>query len=164
MENLEDLEMTNTLGQEVRIYDRDGHRIPRREALFDQDQPPCGLLVKLDTISSLFDDGLDDSEALQMRAYPMAFLHNVGHFQSNKIITAFDDAFTCINLNCYAAISNASPNDFPPADTDAEVDRPVVTGLSSQVYNEVTHRATHRAGGHDVQKGHVTAALAGAWA
>ena len=138
MENLEDLEMTNTLGQEVRIYDCDGHKIPRREALFNQDQPPCGLLVKLDTISSLFDDGLD--------------------------ITAFDDAFTRINLNCYAAISNASPNDFPPADTDTVVDRPVVTGLSLQVYNKVTHCATHRAEGHDVQKGHVTAALAGAWA
>lgn len=167
MDDLEELEMTNSSGEEVRIYNSSGHKIPRREALLDTDKPACGLLVKLDTVHALFENplqDLEDSDTFQLRAYPMAFLHNVGHIQSNKVIATFDDGFTRINQNCYAAMSSADPNTFPPEQTDIVVEKPVVAGLSSQFYSELSHRSSHRAGGHDVQKGHITAALSGAWA
>ena len=74
---------------------------------------------------------------------------------------AFDDLLNRINLTCYTSMSDANPH---PNNSKFILDNPIVIGLSSQIYNKVTHWASHHAGAHDVQKGYITAALAGAWA
>jgi hypothetical protein len=166
VEDLESLDMVDASGAEIRIYDKNGKKISRREAFCDMDAPSCGSLVDLCNVGMLFQDPgeLVGRDAPWIRGYPMAFLHNVGHIQANRVLTAFEDVLTRINQHCYMEMSHSNPHDYPPEDGVYIVENPVVIGLSSQIYNEVTHRASHRAGAHDVQKGHITAALAGGWA
>lgn len=94
----------------------------------------------------------------------MGFLYDLGHVQVNRVMPAFDDLLNQINLTCYTSMSDANPHNYHPNNSKFILDNPIVIGLSLQIYNKVTHWASHCAGAHDVQKGYVTAALAGAWA
>ena len=94
----------------------------------------------------------------------MGFLHDLGHVQVNRAMPAFDDLLNQINLTCYTSVFDANPHNYHPDNSKFILDNPIVIGLSLQIYNEVMHWVSHHAGAHDIQKGYITTALAGAWA
>jgi hypothetical protein len=183
VDDLADLPLYDEYQKEIRIYDEHGRKIARRGASINVNSSACGLLVNLKTISSLFagsedlnfdDDEDDDSESGEPRPpqkpsvplslYPQAFLRDYGHIQAKGTINILNVAIDEINEGLR---QNEMPDDDRSSDVYEEarvnVD-PVVTGVSSQMYNGVQHRASTNAGTLDVQQGRITATVAGAYA
>jgi hypothetical protein len=163
------------LGREVRLYDQNGYKIPRRYALVDENQPPCGILLDLRTIETLFTTGGDDdlyshgdnndidSNAVRVQLFPVAFLHKYGHVQANGVMPAFRRTMREVNDTIGSSSHRESDSDSGE-DGEYIPDSVAVHPVSSQAYNELSHRIAARAGSHEVQHGRLTAALAGAYA
>lgn len=181
--NLSDLPLHDEHRKEVRIYDETGRKIARRGASINMNSSACGLLVNLKTISSLFtspndldvDDELDDESdsgharppqtaSVPLYLYPQAYLRDYGHIQAKGTMSILNPIINEINGSCLPT------NEFPDDDCSSDVYEearfgvdPVVTGISSQMYNAVQHRASTNAGSLDVQQGRITATLAGSY-
>lgn len=169
IENLAELPLLESTGQEKRIYDADGAKISRRRAEPTppgEDQMWAGLLMNVKTIDSLFlrkevttrgndsDDSEDELAAVEkactdpeLGIYPQAFTNQWGHFQANCLMHHFDAPIKVIN-NLYIC------NDIGQRGNTI-----LITPDSCQGYNELSHRTAPRAGGQDVQKGLITAAI-----
>ena len=186
--DLDEHPLLDANGQEVPLFDPTGTRIPRRIPLIDHDEPQCGVLMDLRNIHALFNsetqlngaaeesDELigEDSEFVQVDAYPLAFLRTAGNFQASSIPQCFYPALARINQSIRRD-PNQPPSDSEDSDNDRmSVDQdedsihvggaPVVKPVACQFYNYIAHRTATRAGRHYSQQGTVTAALAGAFA
>jgi hypothetical protein len=154
-------------GREIRLYTHDSRKVPRRDAVIaEDDDEQCGILLNLRTVEALYtssepnwsDDENEDHGTI-VSAYPQAFLHSYGHIQTNGIMSAFDQVIDDIR-NSTGKRMMMGGND----EADGEVRRMrTVFGTAAQGYNELSHRVAPRSGAHDVQKGMITAALAGAY-
>jgi hypothetical protein len=138
-------------------------------------------LLNLRTISSLYDEPDDqyldpDEDASDpdssrphppaVSVYPQAFLRDFGHIQSKGIMHLFTQAVHRINLAFHPHPNDDLVLDDPTSDDPSPypLGGPVLTAISSQGYNELSHRAAPRAGAHDVQQGYITTALSGGFA
>lgn len=193
LDNLNNFPLLDDHGQEIPIFDHVGHKVPRRYPIVDEDAPPCGVLVNLSNIQTLFDPftsshDYDDSFTpssdildpcyVHIDAYPLAFLKSVGNVQANGVPSCFYPIITKINNS----VRKHSPNHHRQWDDDDDDNNDLsaldhslndnhiipslqaVKPISSQFYNYITHRVATRAGKHDAQQGSVTAAIAGAFA
>jgi hypothetical protein len=168
--DLTEVPLVDDLGQEIRLYSAEGMKIARRDALLDEKEDPCGILINLATIETAYtvgsdnielmygpddEDGdvrIDQSAKIEVSVFPLVYLRTFGHIQTNGVLPAFNNIIKQIN-------ERFKTN--PTADQDP---RKVLTPVASQGYNELSHRAAPCAGAHETQQGWITAALAGAYA
>lgn len=174
--------MYDEFQREVRIYDIDGRKIARRDAIMAAGQEPCGILMNLRKIHSLYNDGADNISELYpdggedvaeekgpvISIYPQAYLRDAGHIQVKGVMPAF------LNIIKDIQASFQSLYEIENADSDEAEEGEVapprqsypspIAAVSSQAYNELSHRASSQAGSHDVQQGAVTAAVSGCFA
>ncbi|KIN99500.1 hypothetical protein M404DRAFT_10368 [Pisolithus tinctorius Marx 270] len=153
--NLHELDLLDDTGNEQNIYDKDGYRIPRREANIEMGSSTAGMLFKLRNLHRLFEDwpGDDDPEALfggettPHYLYPIGCLHDVGQFQARGVLTSFAPLIRRINQTL-------------PIRDDG-IQNVVIVPVSSQGYNAYVHQVRSQGRFHDVQRGMMTAAFTG---
>jgi hypothetical protein len=157
--------------------------------IIDQNQPSCPVLVDLTHIQGLFQPNPDipiqdndesysdhiDEHLVRVDAYPLGFLKTAGNIQATGVPNCFYPVLKDINrsVRVNPRSSPTPPSDHPDDDDDNPMQggldaagtssQQVVKPVSSQFYNYIAHRVASRAGRHDSQHGHVTAALAGAY-
>jgi hypothetical protein len=187
---LVDFPLLDEDGLEIPIYESNGRRVLRRTIVIDDNQPSCPVLIDLTRIQALFkpnsdildihsdddsdDDNLDD-HLVRVDAYPLGFLKNAGNIQATGVPHCFYPVLKDINRSVR---SNSRFNSTPSIHSDNDDDDPmqgdhnadersssqqVVKPVSAQFYNYVAHRVATRAGRHDSQHGHATAAISGAY-
>lgn len=165
--DLEDLELVDETGQEITVYDAAGHRIPRREALIEE-EVYTGMLFNLRTIHELFQrtelaeeeaDMEEDQPVTPHYLYPMAGLKTIGHFQANGLMTPFLVKLRELNTELKARYREDDEEDIA-ADLLTGYG-PLVEGIASQGYNMLSHRVRTQGRYHDVQLGQITAAFCG---
>jgi hypothetical protein len=159
--------------------------LDRSTPLIDQDEPQCGVFLKLNNIHALFnsdaqlfnnqddDQDLNDdaspppqSQYVHIDAYPIAFLRSAGNIQASGIPSCFLPLLA--NINKTIRHHQINPH---LSDDDIDMDHPTLQGgqqvlkpVASQFYNYIAHRTATRAGNHHSMKGMVTAAIAGGFA
>lgn len=156
--DLETYPCFNPDGQENRIYNDSGRRIPRVRYLSDSDnERNAGVLVDLGEIMSLFSSSgdrrdRDSSPDLQVTLYPQAYIPQMGHVKANTVVRPFRDILEEVNSNIEAL--------WEGLEDELEEGLVAVHAVSSQFYNELSHKLAPRAGNQEVQKGDQTAAMA----
>jgi len=118
------------------------------------DKPLCGVLLNLKTIEQFYaigqvnnesDNGLDANDyesSLHVSVYTQAFLKNVGHMQADGISPAFCETLGNINTTITAKYNDEENEDHEDDEEDeALIDSglEIVSGILSQVYNEMIH-------------------------
>ncbi len=160
--DLHNLPYQDESGAELRIYDRQGRKIPRRHINGVPDENTrCGLLMNLMDIDRLYNNPYhEDGSAknVSIRVFPQAFLRTYGHLQATGVLHSFGPAIQEINADVRSLQEN-DPHFLSIDDSDEPL-----CAVSSQAYNEMTHRVATRAGDHDCQKGSITGAAAGSYA
>lgn len=137
---------------------------------------PCGLLVNLRTVTSLFelnddmeidDDLFGDDEGttqplkqnkVSLSIYPQAFLHDYGHIQAKGSLHLMQPTLQRINSDfrqLFEDIDDDLENNLPPIGHTS-----LITAISTQVYNEFMHRAATQAGALDIVRRRISSALA----
>jgi hypothetical protein len=151
--------LTDEQGREQNVYDADGYRVPRRRPFHSKRVPPCGILLDLTTVRSLFQTSTqiaheleenpvdeDSKEEATIHVFPQAFTKNYGHMQANDVPQGFKSLINMLNRTLAL---------------NSDDDRPAIWPIALQGYNNVQHNLTDRAGALEVVRGRVTAALAG---
>jgi len=109
--NLNNHPLFNNEELEIPVYNSAGQGIPRHKALFNPDEPNCGILMDLSNIQALFTlqihhNDLDGSFDLpdeakyttHVNVYPLTFLKSYGNLQATGIPYCF---YKCISkINC----------------------------------------------------------------
>ena len=185
--NIDKFPLTDKNGKERPVFDRDGKPLHRSTPLIDQDEPQCGVFLKLNNIHALFnsdaqlfnnqDDDQDlnadpspppQSQYVHIDAYPIAFLRSAGNIQASGIPSSFLPLIANINKSI-----RRHPINPQNSDDDMDIDhqqlplrggQQVLKPVASQFYNYIAHRTATRAGNHHSMKGMVTAAIAGGFA
>ncbi|KAF9518846.1 hypothetical protein BS47DRAFT_1358506, partial [Hydnum rufescens UP504] len=168
IEDLEGLPLLDDSEKEIRIYNQEGNRVPRREPLFYGDEAPCGVLLNLATCEALFvlepsmiDEG---EEHVYVSVYPQAYLRHIGHMRANCVMRDFRAVIKRIN-NTITHPEGESDDSDDEIEAEYLSARPAaLRGTSFQAYNEMVHRFTDRHGGMDIQQGSLTAAASGRYA
>jgi hypothetical protein len=179
VEDLAALEQHTEDGKEIRIYDANGTKIARRAADLTLADDPCGILVNLRTIASLFQSDNDTSSDVEMdtededirpsksttnkvtlSVYPQAYLRDYGHIQAKGSIQLMKPVMDDINKAFQGRredndLSSDGPDIYNPSVAEA------VSAISTQMYNESNHKAASHAGALDVQRAKLTAAVSG---
>ena len=162
-----DLDTFNLLDEEGReqcIYDKDGYRIPRRDAIIDESEETAAMLFDLPALDRLFEREDHEGESNpRLYLYPIGCLRNVGQFQAHALFNAFEPLLRKLNHRLTQE-DNDDDNDDDDDDEEhllAPGSRSIVRGSYSQGYNAYTHRVRSGARFHDAQKGMITAAFAG---
>lgn len=178
IDDLASFPLYDDTGKEIRIYSSDGRKIARRGANIAPGTTSCGVMVNLRTITSVFrtqddsveledepNDDLDedtparDKNKVSLSVYPQAFLRDYGHIQAKGPIQLMQPTIETIN--------SSFNDDAQEADISSDglgfsrTFNTPVTAISTQMYNRMFHRAATQAGALDVQRGRITAALAG---
>lgn len=171
VENLDALPYEDANRTPIEVYDAQGVRVARRTPNVRHTDPSCGILMQLDKLGAFFDsrspesinseDEIDDVledddpfEGCMYTAYPMAFLPAVGHYQAQGLIRPFHTVLRTLNNNLDLRFADEDDPHLRPS--------PFLRGVSSQAYNEVSHRVRSSAAHHEVQKGRITGTMAGA--
>ncbi|KAH7905349.1 hypothetical protein BJ138DRAFT_1118552 [Hygrophoropsis aurantiaca] len=163
-------------GVEKKVYNEQGFRVARRVALTGD---TGGILASLTNLHDLFsspeyepvdyDPDMEDQAMVQRRnnvkydVYPMSGLKKYGHWSAKGVIGLFKDGIDKVN-------GDLMPRDPDGEDEDrndglfSDIRDPVVVPISSQGYNQLSHRVRSDARHHNVQVGMITAALAGSHA
>ena len=146
-------------GHEIRLYDQDGHRFNRILAIRGSDRQTGGVLVKLNTIQSLFLDSISSDKtedepsprrSTGVMVYPHAFFTSLGHVKASCVISVFQTVVDSVN----SSVASLQP-------TSRQAHHcPAIQPVCSQFYNEVSHRLAKRAGAQEVQKGIMTGVMA----
>jgi hypothetical protein len=147
--DLEQYPVFNEDGQENRVYNQHGMRIPRVE--YSNEEEPlrhAGVLVDLREIAYKFDGQEGDRN---ITLYPQAYLHSVGHVKAHGVITPFREL-----IEDYNDVISELWEEEDENDTSMKA----ITPVSCQFYNELSHRVARRSGTQEVQKGEQTAAMA----
>jgi hypothetical protein len=178
IQNLHDLPMHDEANKEIRIFREDGHKIARRKASVNLNNSKCGVLVNLKNISALFntnddfhnniDPMTDDDDAttvpkpqVPLSVYPQAYLRDYGHVKAKGTMTLLASEIQHVNDVFNGATAEVDDNSSEVGYEDIHSRVPVLTGISTQMYNKVQHRMAQRAGDLDMQHGKITAMLAG---
>lgn len=148
-------------GHENRIYSENGDRISRVTALCDEEAQTAGILVRLDSVRDLFHndsnsggDGQGDGPSTSVTVYPQSFFGNLGHVKANASISVFQRIIERVNRD----ILDLGPVDLQhPLNSYSILP---ITSISSQFYNQLSHRLATRSGTQQVQSGYQTAASA----
>lgn len=161
------------------VYDEDGYRIPRRHAAVQLGVKPAGILFNLANFHRLFESEEDDFEedpqgSTLHYVYPIACLRNVGQFQAHGILNCLVPILHRINERLATHTGEFIEDSQPDEGSSSEIEgsyqrrtpphRPhyyYVKPVASQGYNAFSHRVRTGARFHDVQKGMISAALAG---
>lgn len=155
---LADYPVFNGDGRENRVYTETGIRIRRTIAKTEKNTPTAGILVRLDTVAELFerssrseedsDSDLEEGEGrerpISVSLYPQSYFKELGHVKANGVTTAFRKVVEEIDRS--VRDSNSGGRALAP--------------VSSQFYNQLSHRVAQRAGSQEVQRGDLTAAMA----
>jgi hypothetical protein len=159
IESLEDYPCFNPDGQENRIYNEHGRRIPRVEYYMDpNDERNAGVLIDLGEITSLFSSsnhrlaGDRSSPSCQVTLYPQSFVSQMGHVKASGVIQPFQEVINWLNSEIEEL--------WEENEDDLGNNLPAVSPVSCQFYNELSHRLAPRSGNQEVQKGDQTAAMA----
>lgn len=163
---LRDYPVFDATGLENRIYTPEGIRIPRVRAFCQRNAPTAGILVKLDSVTQLFDmdphpeevEGDSDNSSLHFEAptvtvYPQAYFQNLGHVKSTATIAIFRKIIDRINLHL-------SQQENEEHEENNFIASPPLASISCQFYNQLSHRLARRAGTQEVQRGDQTAVMA----
>lgn len=111
------------------------------------------------------DDDTAEEYGTKFHVYPLGFLRTAGNVQATGPPHCIYPTLREINASVRKQPNETSDNDSPSEEYQPEASvAPVVKAISCQFYNLIAHRATPRAGRLDSQQGHVTAALASAFA
>jgi hypothetical protein len=183
---LDDFPLLDADGKEVHVFGSNGNRVLRRKMLIDRNQPSCPVLVDLSHIQTLFKPNPDldkvqeddesysdyvDEDLVRVDAYPLGFLKTAGNIQATGVPNCFYPILKTINgsvrknhQNHDNALGGGDEMDVDNDEDYAPSFQSVVRPVSSQFYSYLAHRTASRAGRHDSQHGHVTAAISGAYA
>lgn len=179
IDDLQSLPLHDELDQEMRIYDSNGRKIARQNASISNSTIPCGLLVNLRTVTSLFhshddmdidEDLFDEDEnnrqrlkrnKLSLSIYPQAFLHDYGNIQAKGSLELMQPIIQRLNSDFLQLINNTG-NDEDDDDNEHNPlpNTSLITAISTQMYNEFMHQAATQAGALDVVRGRMSSALA----
>lgn len=157
--DLETLELYDEDGNENRIYGEDGIYVPRIVPR-SYSRVTNGVSVKMRDFSNLLYRP-DHLREPGISLYPQAFLRTIGNVQANTTMPLLDFIVDEINDNHGDFLEDTMDMD---TDEQTHLRKTVVTGISSQYYNAVSHRTRQSTQRHDVQMGRITTALAGTWA
>jgi hypothetical protein len=159
VDQLVDLPLLDDQQREINIYDDQGFRISRRKPIYRNTSLPCGLLIDLTQVRSLFQDPAalvfdmeneemheEEERNCDINVYPQAFLRRYGHFQADDVPLGFKKLLKGMNRNL--AADPQSPNS-------------VIHGVSCQGYNSIQHCLAQRSGGLELVHGYITAAVSG---
>lgn len=169
--DLENHPLLDEAGLEVPVYDDDGYRIPRRNALVDEGVSDTGMLFKLKDLHELFhhnDEDIDieedtDQPVTPHYLYPMACLKDVGQFQAHGLFTCFRPHLNRIN-QALLRWDNANEEMGDEDEIESTLfrgSRPLIRGIASQGYNMAVHRTRGEGRYHDAQMGMMTSAFIG---
>jgi hypothetical protein len=172
---LHETDLYDEMGNEIRVYTEDGYLFPRREPYVDPHSPPCGILLNLRNADRLYGHELPDVDDANfdnvvISIYPQAFLHQYGHMKASGTLSSFNHVIRDIKSQTGKRVRfdpDQETWDEIAEDEDEDDDTVIkipLVGVSSQFYNELSHRVAADAGSHEVQQGHITAALAGSYA
>ncbi|KAI6155876.1 hypothetical protein BKA82DRAFT_4011286 [Pisolithus tinctorius] len=161
--DLDELPLLDEHGFEINVYNEDGFRVPRRSPAAYQ---ACGALLDLKQVHELFQGNEDAyghvNNESPYTVYPLAFTRDLGNVKAAGLMPAFTHRLEHINH----AIQD------PDADADLDIGdgddampdphmSPAIIGISSQIYNSLSHRVRTEAKFHVVQRGMVTSAFSG---
>lgn len=159
-QELQELDLEDEEGSEIRIYTHHGHRVKRRLGRFPRNCRPLGALVNIASINELFGSnhagdqthylhGLPGPLNPSVTVYPQAGLRSAGHFQASGLMSGFYPRIEAMNQ----VLREGPDARFP------------IQGVACQGYNSAMHSI--RGNGvqhHEAQQGLVTAALGGRFA
>lgn len=180
--DLDHTDLTDESRAEINVYDEDGYRIPRRTAS-TVGQKHCGVLINLNKVGDLFLNRFDNEcfndplvRPVKYYVYPQGFITWLGHFQAEGLFNSFDPFIRKINhavgVEITSMVNNRRSDSDDESDSEHESDidgrnnitrhQFPITGVACQGYNEIVHRTRGHGGvQHDVQRGLITAILAG---
>ncbi|KAI6009795.1 hypothetical protein EDC04DRAFT_2906437 [Pisolithus marmoratus] len=146
--DLADLPLVDEDGFEINVYNPDGFCIPRQKPTGFE---TCGALLDLKKVHELF-QGTEDAH---------------GHVQNE--VTGLMLTFACRVMQLNTAICEDDRAARHNVDDDDDDDNPMIPnchlpallGISSQIYNSLSHHVHTKAKFHVVQLGMVTSAYAG---
>lgn len=162
MEALPEYPVLDEDGLERKVYTESGAFIKRTRPKFARGTPTAGVLVRLDTISQMFErdeemyDAGEDEEGIRVSVYPQSYLPNLGHVKANGVVTMFGDVIKEIN-------EEIMPEPEPELEEEGNLQggrRIALSAISCQFYNQLSHRVAKKAGTQEVQRGDQTAAMA----
>ena len=172
--------LVDETGREVKLYNQNGCKVARRLAGVYDGQEPCGVLLDLRHIEELlsaggddvdltgsdWDDGTIDLPDMKINVFPVSFLRDYGHFQANGVLQSFCKTMQGINnvIGRRPPPAGSVDGDEDSEDVEDTVVKRALHAVSSQGYNELSHRVATKASSHEVQQGRIMAALAGAYA
>ncbi|KAI6010564.1 hypothetical protein EDC04DRAFT_2610141 [Pisolithus marmoratus] len=165
--DLADLPLVDEDGFEINVYNPDGFRIPRQKPTGFE---TCGALLDLKKVHELF-QGTEDAHGhvqneVPFTVYPLAFTQDLGNVKATGLMPTF----ACRAMQLNAAIheddraARHNVNDDDDDDDNPMIPNrhsPALLGISSQIYNSLSHRVRTEAKFHVVQLGMVTSVFAG---
>ncbi|KAI6038253.1 hypothetical protein EDC04DRAFT_2604167 [Pisolithus marmoratus] len=166
--DLADLPLVDGDGFEINVYNPDGFHIPRQKPTSFE---TCGALLDLKKVHELF-QGTEDAHGhvqneVPFTVYPLAFTRDLG----NVKVAGLMPTFACRVMQLNAAIckddraTHCNVNDDDDDDDDDPMmpncHLPALLGISSQIYNSLSHHVHTEAKFHVVQLGMVTSMFAG---
>lgn len=118
--------------------------------------------MEIDDDIFLNEDGTQQTRAtrnkISLSVYPQAFLRDYGHIQAKGPLHLIQPTIQRINSVFSDAFNDNFDDLFDDIPTATHI--PVVTAISTQMYNEFMHRAATQAGALDVVRGRISGALA----
>ncbi|KAI6019120.1 hypothetical protein EDC04DRAFT_2607551 [Pisolithus marmoratus] len=168
--DLADLPLVDEDGFEINVYNPDGFCIPRQKPTSFE---TCGALLDLKKVHELF-QGTEDAHGhvqneVPFTVYPLAFTQDLGNVKAAGLMPTF----ACRVMQLNAAIhkddraTHCNVNDDDDNDDDDNDPMmpnhhlPALLGISSQIYNSLSHHVRTEAKFHVVQLGMVTSTFAG---
>jgi len=164
-EQLAELPLLDENDELIRVFDRDGWEVSRRDAVYLPTTEAFGGLVDLTRVHKLFAPADEDEDwedgNIKFQVYPQAGLVTAGHVVGQGLMHPYHNLVRSLNE------SLGQPNDEDDEDMgDAQWNEaPAVIGIACQMYNAVMHQTRgNSTQQHGVVLGNVTATLAGHFA
>lgn len=157
IEDLDDLNLYDEYGFEIKIFDINRRAIRRRTFVADEPQNPprpAGILVNLDTVDEFFrsgnayEDARDVIVADAINRYPYALIRNSGSVQTRRPLPLFQPLLEDINRDI----------------EKPDLTRRALYSSSVQLYNLSIHWISPRANEHPSPHGLITASFLGRFA
>ncbi|KAI6025413.1 hypothetical protein EDC04DRAFT_2606295 [Pisolithus marmoratus] len=165
--DLADLPLVDEDGFEINVYNPDGFHIPRQKPTSFK---TCGALLDLKKVHELFQGTEDAHRHVQnevpFTVYPLAVTQDLGNVKATGLMLTF----ACRVMQLNAAIREDDRAARCNVDDDDDDNNnpmipnchsPALLGISSQIYNSLSHHVHTEAKFHVVQLGMVTSAFAG---
>lgn len=184
IDDLANYPMEDEAGRYMHVYDKHGHRHPRRLLRYPENMPrsrlppACGILFNLDRLPEIFERydaaramvPVPGGDQVDTFGYPMASTRLYGHYQGNNGVPA---PINRVRHQVAMDVRRRDPDDLDPDEeaSDEEDDfgydandlsHPAVEGVMCQGYNVFSHRVRPQGARFQVaQQGWVTQVLAG---